>query len=206
VGPEQVSTPRNHNNGVFRGVARPASDPMVSKQLDIAAVRRFLTRAIAAHGKPGVVVADRALSFANVIADLVAGALHNTDKDAKNRMRPRATQGEVETDARVEERPHRSRVDFGLRSSRTCGAALRSRSRVAPSAPPLCCRVRRNRHLDLIGAHRSGVPHARDQIRQRCSRFRQRHRGLCHSVSGPAYENPSTLRAVFDLTVVPLPN
>lgn len=61
-------------------------DVMVSKRRDIATARRFFTHAIAAQGGPDVVVTDRAPSLASVIADLLPGALHNTDKYANNRI------------------------------------------------------------------------------------------------------------------------
>lgn len=63
-----------------------SSDLMVSRCRDIAAARRFFTRAIAAHGGPGIVVTDQAPSLANVIADPLPGALHNTDRYANNRV------------------------------------------------------------------------------------------------------------------------
>ena len=59
---------------------------MVSKRRDITAARRFFARAIAAHGEPDTVVTDRAPSLANVIADLLPGALRNTDKYVNNRI------------------------------------------------------------------------------------------------------------------------
>lgn len=78
--------------GVWRYVYRAVDDDgqvidvMMSKRRDIAAGRRFFAHAIAAHGGPDVVVTDRAPSLANVIADLVPGALHHTDKYANNRI------------------------------------------------------------------------------------------------------------------------
>ena len=71
--------------GVWRYVYRAVDetgqviDVYVSKRRDIAA-------AIRAHGKPDEVVTDRSPAFANVIADLLPGALHNTDTYANNRV------------------------------------------------------------------------------------------------------------------------
>lgn len=79
-------------SGVGRYVYRAVDDDhqvvdvMVSKRRDITAARRFFIHAIAAQGEPDVVVTDRAPSLANVIADLLPGALHNTDKYANNRI------------------------------------------------------------------------------------------------------------------------
>lgn len=78
--------------GVWRYVYRAVDDDgqvldvMVSKLCDISAARRFFARAIAAHGAPDVVVTDRAPSLANVVADLLPGAVHNTDTYANNRI------------------------------------------------------------------------------------------------------------------------
>ena len=78
--------------GMWRYVYRAVDDDgqvvdvLVSKRRDIAAARRFFTQAIVAQGEPDVVVTDRAPSLANVIGDLLPGALHNTDKYANNRI------------------------------------------------------------------------------------------------------------------------
>ena len=77
--------------GVWRYVYRAVDqhgqviDVLVSKRRDIAAARRFFIAAIDAHGEPGVVT-DRAAPLANVIAELMPQAMHNTGKYANNRI------------------------------------------------------------------------------------------------------------------------
>ena len=61
-------------------------DVYASSRRDIAAARTFFTAAIAAHGEPEEVVTDRAAALANVIEELLPSALHNTIKDANNRV------------------------------------------------------------------------------------------------------------------------
>ena len=53
---------------------------------DIAAARRFFATANAVHGESEEVVTDRAAALANVIEELLLRALHNTFKDANNRV------------------------------------------------------------------------------------------------------------------------
>ena len=78
--------------GVWRYVYRVVDEAgqvigvYVSKRRDIAATRRYFNAAIRAHGKPDEVVTDRSPAFANVIADLLPGAVHNTDTYANNRV------------------------------------------------------------------------------------------------------------------------
>jgi len=48
--------------------------------------RKFFTAALLAHGEPDEIVTDRAAALDNAIADLAAGAFHNTEKYANNRV------------------------------------------------------------------------------------------------------------------------
>ncbi len=61
-------------------------DLYVSARRDLAAARRFFTRAIAAHGRPDEVVTDLAQALETVIEELVPEAFHNTDQYANNRI------------------------------------------------------------------------------------------------------------------------
>ena len=112
-------------------------DVMVSKRRDIAAGTRFFTRAIAAQGEPDVVVTDRAPSLANVIADLLPGALqHRQVRQQSDRVRPRTIEGSTTADSRVEDGPDRSGVDLGSRvHSEPSTWPLRTRRR----APAIVC-------------------------------------------------------------------
>ena len=78
--------------GVWRYVYRAIDeqgqviDVLISKRRDIAAARRFFAGALLAHGLPEVVVTDRATALANVIAELMPDAVHNTAQYANNRV------------------------------------------------------------------------------------------------------------------------
>jgi IS6 family transposase len=61
-------------------------DVYVSARRYIASARQFFASAITAHGAPDEVVTDRAPALANVIHELLPGALHNTEKYANNRV------------------------------------------------------------------------------------------------------------------------
>jgi len=61
-------------------------DVLVSRRRDIAAARRFFAAAVDAHGDPSEVVTDRAATPANVIAELMPDALHNTTQYANSRI------------------------------------------------------------------------------------------------------------------------
>jgi IS6 family transposase len=61
-------------------------DVFVSKRRDIAAAHRFFAGAVLAHGFPDEVVTDRAAALANVIAELMPAAVHNTEQYANNRI------------------------------------------------------------------------------------------------------------------------
>ena len=78
--------------GVWRYVHRAVDgygqviDVYVSPRRDIAAARKFFSKAIAGHGEPEEVVTDRAAALANVIEELLPQAMHNTTKYANNRV------------------------------------------------------------------------------------------------------------------------
>ena len=78
--------------GVWRYVYRAVDehdqvvDILVSRRRDIAAARRFFISAIDAHGEPDEVITDRAAALANVIAELISDAVHNTEQYANNRI------------------------------------------------------------------------------------------------------------------------
>lgn len=78
--------------GVWRYVYRAVDehgqviDVLVSRRRDIAAARRFFTAALAAHGRPGTVVTDRAAALAHVIAELTPAVEHNAEQYANNRI------------------------------------------------------------------------------------------------------------------------
>ena len=78
--------------GVWRYLYRAVDDDaqvidvFVPRRRDIAAARTFFAAALLAHGEPDEVVSDRAAALANVIAELVPDAFHNTDQYANNRI------------------------------------------------------------------------------------------------------------------------
>ena len=86
----------------------------VSRRRDIASARRFFTTALSLHGDPGEVITDRAPALANVIADLVPAALHNTGQYENNRVE--CDRGRLK--ARL--RPMR-----GLKTHRTASVVIR---------------------------------------------------------------------------------
>jgi transposase-like protein len=61
-------------------------DVYVSARRDIAAARRFFTRAIAAHGRPAEVVTDLAQALETVIEEQLPDAFHCTEQYANNRV------------------------------------------------------------------------------------------------------------------------
>lgn len=61
-------------------------DFYVSARRDIAAARRFLGAALAAHGEPDEVVTDLAPALETAIEELVPDVFHNTDQCANNRV------------------------------------------------------------------------------------------------------------------------
>ena len=65
---------------VYRAVDQHGQviDVLVSRRRDVASARRFFTTALAAHRSPAEVITDRAPALANVIADLIPAAFHNT--------------------------------------------------------------------------------------------------------------------------------
>jgi transposase-like protein len=77
--------------GVWRYVYRAVDqhgqviDVFVSRRRDIASAGRFFTTALAAHRAPVEVITDRAAALANVIAELIPAAFHNTGQYENNR-------------------------------------------------------------------------------------------------------------------------
>ena len=77
--------------GVWRYVYRAVDqhgqviDVMVSETRDIAAARRFFTRAIRDHGRPQQVTTDLAAPLLRVIDDLLPEGEHDTRQHANNR-------------------------------------------------------------------------------------------------------------------------
>jgi IS6 family transposase len=61
-------------------------DLYVSPRRDTRGARRFLAAARGAHGQPAEVVTDRAWTFLAVVGELIAGASHNTEQYANNRI------------------------------------------------------------------------------------------------------------------------
>jgi IS6 family transposase len=106
--------------GVWRYVYRAVDqhgqviDVYVSSHRDITAARTFFTTALTAHGEPAEVITDRAPALANVIDDLLPGALHNTMQYENNRVE--CDHGRLK--ARL--RPMR-----GLKTNRTAGVLIR---------------------------------------------------------------------------------
>jgi transposase-like protein len=116
-------------------------DVFVSRRRDARSARRFFEAALGAHGDPVEVVTDRAPALLAVIDELMAGALHNTEQYANNRVE--ADHGRLK--ARL--RPMR-----GLKRDHTArviiwGHALYRTSAVAITNSALT--------HDLIGASRS---------------------------------------------------
>ena len=78
--------------GVWRYVYRAVDqhgqviDVYVSNHRDVASARTFFTAALTAHGEPAEVITDRAPALANVIDDLLPGALHTTVQYENNRV------------------------------------------------------------------------------------------------------------------------
>jgi transposase-like protein len=76
--------------GVWRFVYRAVDqhgqvvDVYVSARRDIAAARHFFNSALSDHEEPEEVVTDRAQTLAHVIADVLPGAFHNTERYANN--------------------------------------------------------------------------------------------------------------------------
>lgn len=73
---------------VYRGVDQHGQviDVHVSVRRDLAAARRFFTRAITAHRRPDEVVTDHAQVLETVIKEQLPDAFHNTDQYANNRV------------------------------------------------------------------------------------------------------------------------
>jgi transposase-like protein len=61
-------------------------DVYVSNKRDARAATRFFAAAVAAHGEPVEVTTDRAPALAAAIVELLAGAVHDTEQYANNRV------------------------------------------------------------------------------------------------------------------------
>jgi transposase-like protein len=75
---------------VYRAVDEDGQviDVYVSARRDIAAARRFFTRALTAHGRPEEVVTDLAQALETVIEELAPGAFHNTEQCSMRQCLP----------------------------------------------------------------------------------------------------------------------
>ena len=101
---------------VYRAIDEDAQvvDVYVSRRRDTDAARKFFAGLLLAHGEPDEVVTDRAAALANVIAQLLPFAFHNTDQYANNR---------VECDHR--RLKARLRPMRGLKTDRTASVIIR---------------------------------------------------------------------------------
>ena len=59
-------------------------DVYLSKKRDAVAARRFFSAAIRVHGEPEEVTTDKSPTLASVMAQLLVGALHDTEQYANN--------------------------------------------------------------------------------------------------------------------------
>jgi transposase-like protein len=101
---------------VYRAVDQHGQviDVYVSPRRDIASARTFFIAALTGHGDPAEVITDRAPALANVIADLLPAALHDTGQYQNNR---------VECDhGRLKARLRQMR---GLKTMRTASVVIR---------------------------------------------------------------------------------
>jgi transposase-like protein len=89
-------------------------DVFVSRRREIVSARRFFTTSLLAHRAPVEVITDRAGALANVIADLIPAAFHNTVQYENNRRE--ADHGRLK--ARL--RPMR-----GVKTDRTASVVIR---------------------------------------------------------------------------------
>ena len=109
-------------------------DVLLSIRRDLAAVRRFFTRAMRAGAIPAEVTTDRAPAYPRVLDELIpsAPAHSRAVREQPGRSRPRTAQSPAPADARTEELP--------------VSADPRRRSRVRPEPAP---RPLRHRHRRL---------------------------------------------------------
>jgi IS6 family transposase len=98
-------------------------DVFVSEKRDLAATRRFFTRALEHGPSPIEVTTDRAAAYPRVLDELVPVACHVTEQYANNSGRGRSRTAEVPTatDARPQATP--------LRTSNQCRARVRPEHR-----------------------------------------------------------------------------
>jgi transposase, IS6 family len=89
-------------------------DVFLSKRRDLNAATRFFAAAIASHGEPSEITADRAHALVRVVVELLPATLHDTTQYANNRVE--ADHGRLK--ARL--RPMR-----GLKRDRTASVVIR---------------------------------------------------------------------------------
>jgi DDE domain len=111
-------------------------DVMLSERRDLAAARRFFTRALRAGTIPAEVITDRAPAYPRVLDELIPSALHTVERYANNPVETdhRAAETPAAADARPEAPP--VRADPGRRS----------RVRLEPPPRPLRARLDQCRH------------------------------------------------------------
>ena len=63
-------------------------DVLLSERRDLAAARRFFTRALRAGTIPAEVTTDRAPAYPRVLDELIPSVLHTTERYANNRWKP----------------------------------------------------------------------------------------------------------------------
>ena len=125
---------------VYRAVDQHGQviDVLVSKHRDLAAARRFFTRAIGDHGQPCEVTTDLAPPLLRVVSELLPEANHDTAQFSNNRVE--ADHGRLK--ARL--RPMRGLKRDPLRvegDPRTC---------VRPEPPPRARRTRSRRSTPAL--------------------------------------------------------
>jgi transposase-like protein len=104
-------------------------DVVVFEKRDMAATRRFFTRALEQGPCPTEVTTDRAAAYPRVLEELVPGCLscHRAIRQQRDRSRPWTTEIPAASDARTQTAP-----------LRTCG---QRRARVHPEHPPRALRT-----------------------------------------------------------------
>jgi transposase-like protein len=91
-------------------------DVLASEKRDLAATRRFFTRALEHGPRPSEVTTDRAPAYPRVLDELLPAACHVMEQYANNPIESWTAQSKIGTDARTETAPlcprdqHRSRI------------------------------------------------------------------------------------------------
>ncbi|MCP4082470.1 MAG: IS6 family transposase [Planctomycetaceae bacterium] len=127
--------------GVWRYVYRAVDqhgqviDIYVSKRRNIAAARHFFATALTGHGRPTEVTTDLAAPLSSVVDELIPEAAHDTEQYATDRVGPRPTRGQAETNARSADRSDRVGGDPRSRfRPESSTRPLRTRRRSGPQA------------------------------------------------------------------------